>query len=168
MNAQQSGSVGHMITFLHENARDADFNTSTIMAMASGVRSVADTLGIPLDTPVRALDVERLMDQFQLVRGPAFRSAATYRTRLRAATQLYLAWLDDDPDWKSIARAKRPATTPTLDVARSPATQTVEFPIDRGFKVRIELPLSLNKNTASRLHALIDSLVVDEDAVPRQ
>ncbi|MEV4618847.1 hypothetical protein AB0J74_09110 [Asanoa sp. NPDC049573] len=157
-----------MITFLQENARDADFNTSTIMAMASGVRSVIDTLGIPLDTSVRTLDVEELMDNFQQRRGPAFRSAATYRTRLRAATQLYLAWLDDDPDWKSIARARRSAPAPTLDVVRSPATQTVEFPIDRGFKVRIELPLSLNKHTAGRLHALIDSLVVDDDVAAQR
>jgi hypothetical protein len=166
VNFQESGTIGDMIAFLNENARDADFNTSTITAMASGVRSVADTLGISLATPVRALDVEDLMNQFQSAKGPVFRSAATYRTRLRAATQLYLAWLDGDPDWKSIARAKRPAATPALDVARSPATQTLEFPIDRGFKVRIELPLSLYKHTARRLHALIDSLVVEEDAVP--
>jgi len=160
---RRSGSIAGMLQFLDWCTRDAAFNQVTIQAMKSGVKSVASKLGLMPDEPVAELDVESTMDRFQRAMGPSFRSAATYRTRVRVATQLYLAWLDDDPDWKTVYRSRRSTAFAGNDSRElSPATRTVDFPVERGFSVRLELPHSLNRHTADRLHALIDSLVLEE------
>ena len=155
------GTVGHMIAFLGEQADDPAFNTVTMLAMKSGVVSVTRTLGIDRSTAVESLDVEELMDRFQLAKGPTFRSAATYRTRLRVATQLYTAWLNSDPEWKHIART-RPSAQGAISMTTTDATRIIDFKISQDFSVRLELPYTLNKSTALRLHSLIDSLVLDE------
>ncbi|MCW6008117.1 hypothetical protein K1W54_26755 [Micromonospora sp. CPCC 205371] len=155
------GTVGGMVEFLDKCARDPDFNTVTTMAMKSTVKSVSALLDIRRDEQVSGLDVESVMDRFQAAKGTAFRSAATYRTRFRVATQLYLAWLDGDPEWKSIARTRTSDRTgPPESAAKE--TMVVEFPVDGRLTIALELPRSLNSQTAQRLHALIDSFVVED------
>jgi hypothetical protein len=159
----KSGTIAGLLEFLDRCTEDQDFNRVTVQSMRSGVNSVATLLSLPLDTRVVALDIEQLMDHFQAAKGPAFRSAATYRTRLRVASQLYLAWLEGDPEWKSIARTRPRTAVPAMprDNALTPPTRIVEFPVDAHLSVRLELPLSLNQQTAQRLHSLIDSLIID-------
>ncbi|BCB82399.1 hypothetical protein GCM10022251_48170 [Phytohabitans flavus] len=159
----RSGTIAGLLGFLDRCAEDKDFNRVTVQSMRSGANSVATLLSLPLDTQVAALDIEQLMDHFQAAKGPAFRSAATYRTRLRVASQLYLAWLEGDPEWKSIARTRPRTAAPPMpaDSALTPPTRIVEFPVDAHLSIKLELPLSLNQQTAQRLHSLINSLVVD-------
>jgi hypothetical protein len=158
----RSGTLDGLVGFLDKYAKDPEFNSVTIMAMKSGVNSVVSLLGLDPRQLVSELDIESIMDRFQAAKGPAFRSAATYRTRLRVATQLYHAWLEDDPDWKAIARTRAPA--PPETPKPSARTMVIPFPVDGDLTVRLELPYSLNRQTAKRLHGLIESLVIEDDS----
>jgi hypothetical protein len=166
------GTLAGLDVFLEQYVHDPDFNTVTMSAMKSSTRSVAHQLGLDPADRVADLDVEATMDRFQQAKGPAFRSAATYRTRMRTATQLYLAWLTGDPDWKAVARTRSagrpapvPATAPSATPPSARSIRVIEFPVDHALTIRLELPDVLTRPTADRLTALINSFVVDDPKV---
>jgi hypothetical protein len=158
----RSGTIAELINFLQNCAHDRDLNPGSMSGLKSCVRVVTTGLGIDDTNIVASLDVDELMDRYQQMKGTSFRSADTYQARIRTAIQLYTAWLNDDPKWKTLARSRPYVRS---DALRTPSEMTtthiIDFPITADLIVRIELPRTLAKHQANRLHHLIDSLVID-------
>jgi hypothetical protein len=153
------GTLAGLLAFLEQCATDPELNTVTVRAMKSSVGTVARLLDLDLGQRVAEVDVEALMDRFQAAKGTSFRSAATYRTRMRVATQLYQAWLDNDPEWRAVARTKSSHRPPQ----GLPTVRVVQFPASHDLTLTLELPASLNRQTADRLIAMINSFVLDDE-----
>src|SRR5690348_2552827 len=126
-----SGTIAGLLTFLDAAMSEPSLHRTTVQAIKSAWRSVTLQLGIPSTAVVARLSPDELVDAFEVRRGPNFRSGATYRTRLRVGQQLYQAWLEDDPDWTSVARTRANAAAESINQSRAgpPATQIVQFPL---------------------------------------
>lgn len=111
----------------------------------------------------------------------------TYKVRFRQAVALYGAWLANDPDWKSASKtansdvpsvprqrsapaiSKRTPRTPTSRTqepqSAEPPAQTVgtrlvsyDLPLRPDLLVRLNLPVDLTPEDASRISAFVSSL----------
>lgn len=116
-----------------------------------------------------------------------FDTLNTYKGRFRQAVALYGAWLANDPDWKSASKSansdvpsvprQRGAVTKTKKVAGTttslnqgqpvlePSNQThgtrlvsYDLPLRPDLLVRLNLPVDLSLEDASRLSAFVSSL----------
>jgi hypothetical protein len=105
-----------------ETARGYRISAGRILAVESD-----DLASIDL----RSIDVDDLFDRFAKLNKADFSdgSLTTYRSRFRSALSMYLAWLNDDPGWKTggrPAQAKGGGTT----AARKGARQASKSPVD--------------------------------------
>jgi hypothetical protein len=125
-----------MVEFFERAAARGDINKSTALAIRSSARRIIAVESEDLSSvDVRGLSVDELLDRFvQLYRADySDGSVETYRSRFRLGTAMYLAWLDNDPDWKSAGRAapaKRPSRQRTGN-GRSDSRKPKEGPAGR-------------------------------------
>lgn len=79
---------------------------------------------------LRQLDVGDLLERFAKLHKADFSdgSLATYRSRFRLAVSMYIAWLDDDPNWKAAGRDVRPRERGTARVATSKSAGRTRLP----------------------------------------
>jgi hypothetical protein len=114
-NEIMQGTGQGLAEFLERAATRGDLNQSTARAMRSSVRKIIGVESEDLSSvDVRQLDVDDLLDRFTKLHRAEYSdgSMETYRSRFRLGIAMYLAWLDNDPDWKSAGRAvpaKRPS-----------------------------------------------------------
>jgi hypothetical protein len=101
------GTAQGLAEFLERAATRGDLNPSTARAMRSAVRKIVAVESEDLSSVnVRSLDVDDLLDRFvQLNRADySDKSVETYKSRFRLGVAMYLAWLDNEPDWRSAGR----------------------------------------------------------------
>jgi len=109
------GTGQGLVEFFERAAGRGELNKTTALAIRSTARRVLAVESEDLSSlDVRGLDVDDQLDRFvQLNRADySDGSIETYRSRFRLGIAMYLAWLDNDADWKSagrIAPAKRSA-----------------------------------------------------------
>lgn len=109
------GTGQGLVEFFERAAARGELNKTTALGIRSTARKVLAVESEDLSSlDVRRLDVDDLLDRFvQLNRADySDGSIETYRSRFRLGIAMYIAWLDNDADWKSpgrIAPAKRPA-----------------------------------------------------------
>lgn len=109
------GTGQGLVEFFERAAGRGELNKTTALGIRSTARKVLAVESEDLSSvDVRALDVDDLLDRFvQLNRADYSEgSIDTYRSRFRLGIAMYIAWLDNDPGWKSPGRnapAKRPA-----------------------------------------------------------
>lgn len=161
----------------HEGA----LNETTARALKGAANRVLQVEDDPDHVDLRSLDVEAVLDRFETLYRTGYTSGSmsTYKTRFRQAITMYLAWLDQDPHWKSVVKSRR--TAPREDVSavsvmsgRQRATSEVQ-PTDAGHRlvthhlplrpdllVRIELPVHLTRTDAERIAAFVRSLAFDD------
>lgn len=111
----------------------------------------------------------------------------TYKVRFRQAVALYGAWLANDPDWKAASKAansdvsinrrgkrvsadpKKRSGAPTLREQEPPITEisistigtrlvSYDLPLRPDLLVRLNLPVDLTRDDASRISAFVSSL----------
>jgi hypothetical protein len=110
---------------------------------------------LPADTPLTDLDPDTLLERFVATRGPGFRAATTYKSRLRKAIDLFQARLSGDPDWRDqrLGRGIQPI------VATAPAdTRVVVFPLRPDLTIAVELPHDLRVREAQLLSLWLTSM----------
>lgn len=160
----KSGTVEAIPTFLDWATSNPELHPTTVQAIRSAWRTVPSVLGIPPLTKVETLDADAMMDDFERLRGPNFRSGPTYRTRLRVGQQLYLAWLSGDPEWVAVARTKALQKGGLNSMQVAPQALVVrEFPLRHGLTAMFQVPLDLTRSEVSRIGRFLDSLVIDDD-----
>jgi hypothetical protein len=152
-----------LLHFLRWAAGQPGLNPTTVQAMRSAWNTVANTLGLQPGTDVSSLQLDELMDEFELKRGPNFRSGPTYRTRLRVGQQLFLAWSANDPTWTDIARTKQPTKPRGLNIYLDGQEAAVmrDFPLRRDLSIALELPNDLTSAEAERICAFVRSHVIE-------
>lgn len=160
---KQRRSVAALQTFLDWALEQPGLHPATIQAIKSAWHSVPETLGISGDTDVADLRPDLLMNDFEKVRGPNFRSGPTYRTRLRVGQQLFLGWHAGDPSWIEVARTKRPRPARSLNSIRTGHEGILvrDFPLRRDLTISFELPIDLTATEANRIAAFIASHVIE-------
>jgi hypothetical protein len=107
------GNGQGLLEFCDRIAERGDLNRNTAGGLRAAAKNVLEVESPDLDSiDVRKLDVEGLLGRFVNRRKADYGdgSLETYRSRFRLVVAMYLAWLDDDPNWKTAGRsAKRQA-----------------------------------------------------------
>jgi hypothetical protein len=106
------GTGQGLVEFFDRAAGRGELNKSTALATRTTARKVLAVESEDLSSvDVRRLDVDDVLDRFVRLNKAAYSdgSIETYRTRFRLGVAMYLAWLDNDADWKSAGRTAAPA-----------------------------------------------------------
>lgn len=113
------GTGQGLVEFFERAAGRGELNKATAMATRTTARKVLAVESEDLSSvDVRRLEVEDVLDRFVRLNKADYSdgSIETYRTRFRLGVAMYLAWLDNDAEWKSAGR-----TAPAKRSARQPA-----------------------------------------------
>jgi hypothetical protein len=133
------------------------------------------------DVRVLDLDVDETLARFREERGDRYTagSLASYETRFRKATDLYMRFLDDPKSiqpapQRRVSRRDDPVTTATKDrtvtdwvaaqagrVARAARVIDYRFPLVAGGTAYLQLPRELHPVDAERLTKFIESITID-------
>ena len=187
----QSGNGAGLLDFMTYLVDKNYMVKSTAAAMKTGVKKVLEVEEQPDALDLRDADVNEIVLRFRnRNRGHLNeKSLRVYEQRFRQATEMYIRWLADDPDWrgrrgatgggtsaaasaKARPTAPRPnsvAPTPAADSPEVPAPEiagvtmiTYPFPIRRGVQGRITLPDNLTAREAARIARFVETLVSDD------
>jgi hypothetical protein len=90
----------------------------------------------------------------------------TYKSRFRVAVAVYRAYLDGDPNWKSIAKPFTREDSALMFSDRPRPTDgsrlvAYDLPLRPDLLVRINLPIDLNRGDADRIATFVRSLAFD-------
>lgn len=102
------GNGQGLVEFCERIGERGDMNKVTAAALRTTVRKVLAVESPDLASiELRTLDLADLFDRFLKLHKADYGEASleTYRSRFRLAAAMYLAWLDDDPNWKTAGRA---------------------------------------------------------------
>jgi hypothetical protein len=104
------GNGQGLIEFCERLGERGEINKTTAGAFRTTARKVLAVESPDLASiELRTLDLDGLFDRFVTLHKADYGDASidTYRSRFRLAVAMYIAWLADDPNWKT---AGRPAT----------------------------------------------------------
>lgn len=176
------GTGAGLLSFLDWAGRTGEMNPATARAWAATARAVLAVEAEPDTVDVRGLDVESLLDRFQMLNRTKYSSGSmtTYRSRFRQAVSAYQLWLDGDPGWKPAktrsngnarkaskkaeqqSEAVTPAAEPVAPEAShahsSPRMVAYDMPLRPDMLVRLTLPVDLTSADAERVAAFVRSL----------
>ena len=102
------GNGQGLLEFCDRIGERGDLNLSSAKALRSTARTILGIESADLATiDLRTLNVDELLERFgRLKKGDYSEgSLETYRSRFRLSVAMYLAWLADDPNWKTAGRA---------------------------------------------------------------
>jgi hypothetical protein len=108
------GTGQGLLEFLDWAKERGELNPTTAGSYRSTAKNVLAVESAEVDSiELRTLDVDNLLDRHAKLNKLNFSEASleTYRSRFRSAVAMYLAWLDDDSDWKAAGRGKRQSPT---------------------------------------------------------
>lgn len=141
MDSATSAGLGE---FLDWAGNTGELNLTTANALKGAVGKVLQVEEDPVGVDIRSLDVESVLRRFETRYRTGYTSASmtTYKARFRQAISMYLAWLDQDPSWKTVVKTRRTSdtprarnTTPTAVSPTAPAATTapdsVHVTVDR-------------------------------------
>lgn len=121
MSEQESPSIMQgtgqgLLDFCDRIGARGDINAGTARAyrIAAG-KILAVESPDPTSVDLRSLDADELFERFVKLRKGDYGEGSlnTYRARFRQAIAMYLAWLDDAPNWKTAGRLiRQPRSTP--------------------------------------------------------
>ena len=116
----QSGTGSGLLEFTNYLADKNYMLKATASALRTGVKKVLEVEDERDSLDMRDADQEDMVLRFRnRSRGRlAEKSLLVYEQRFRQATEMYLRWLRNDPDWLSVRRGSR-ATPATAGRARS-------------------------------------------------
>ncbi len=176
MSEIESGTGVGLYEFLDWVADNGDVHPVTANAFKVASRKILSLGGDPDAVDVRTIDVEYLLDRFEARFKDDYKpsSMSSYKTRVRQAIALYLAWLDGNPDWVRIVRTRGASR---LDELRSVKTESTgvpsvasvstsvspklvkhSLPLRPDLMIQIELPVELTTADAERVAAFVRSL----------
>lgn len=186
MSDRNDGTGEGLLEFLQWAARTGEMTPGTANAWAAAARQVLGIEDDPDAVDLRGLDVESFFDRFEALNRTKYSagSMSTYRSRFRLATSTYLAWLDNDPNWRPAKRAgRKPKAAKQPDAAKTtapePSTQapipspqhgstarlvTYTVPLRPDLMVSIALPADLTSRDAERIGNFVRSLAFDSPA----
>jgi len=101
------GNGQGLIEFCARMGERGDLNPSTARAFSSTARKILTVESSDLAAiDLRSLDLDDLFSRFLNIHKADYSEGSidTYRSRLRQSVTLYLAWLDDEPNWKAAGR----------------------------------------------------------------
>jgi hypothetical protein len=115
------GTGQGMVEFFERAAGRGELNRTTALGIRTTARKVLAVESEDLSSvDLRGLDIDDLLGRFVRLNKADYSegSIETYRSRFRLGIAMYLAWLDNDPDWKSAGRtaAKRTARQPAANM----------------------------------------------------
>jgi hypothetical protein len=111
--------------------------------------------------------VDALLSRFEAETGGKYSddTVKTYKSRFRVAVALYRAYLDGDPNWKSVAKpfAREDALMFSDRARPADGSRLVAYdlPLRPDLLVRINLPVDLNRADADRIATFVRSLAFD-------
>lgn len=178
-----------MRDFLDWAAKKGELNASTANALRVAASKVLASEDDPDGVDVRSLSVDHCLERFENLSRAQYTSAsmATYKTRFRNAVSMYLAWVDNDPTWKTVmkvrgvARSRKPPVPPAGPAAHDDQplegftggqpghprgnmapTVTYQMPLRPDLLVQIQLPVDLTRADAERVAKFVESLAFDK------
>lgn len=113
------GTAAGLLEFLEWAGSRGEINPATASSRAVAVRRVLEIEGVPLESiDLRAVNADEILNRFETLKRTDYSvdSMDAYKSRLKSSVNMYLAWLDKNPDWK---RGGRPVPAPTKGVASS-------------------------------------------------
>lgn len=163
-NGTYPATIAGLERWLRQVAADpvgyAGYRPASLSQACSTWRSVQQALRLPAQTPVTDLDLDDLVSRFHAAK-PGFRSAQSYRTRLRLGRRLYTEWLSAEPSERDALRRHRRAgasNSPTATGGQPRAT--VAFPLRDDLSITVQYPLDLRADEADRICMLLRSMIV--------
>jgi hypothetical protein len=105
------GTGQGLLEFCDRAATRGDMDAGRAKAMRSTSRRILEVESADLDAiNLRELDVDDLLDRFGKLKKADYSdgSLKTYQSRFRSVVSMYLAWLDDDPNWKAGGPTRKP------------------------------------------------------------
>lgn len=166
------------------------------MAYRTAARRVLEVEGDPDSVDLSNVDVNDLLQRFRIknkakLAEPSF---AAYESRFRRGLDMYMRWLDDDPDWAGKPRRSRkrgvktapnsesgtPMPTASTPPVSAPAdehgrdggalrgkSELSDYPValvDSKVTAILRLPQTYTTGDAARMSALINALAVPSNA----
>jgi hypothetical protein len=180
-----SGTGAGLREFLDRAAGNGDLNPSTANALRAAVTSVLSVEDDPDQVDVRHLDVDTTLQRFETLHRSRYTPASmkSYQSRFRNAVAMYIAWLDKDPNWRKVVKARRAvaangrpskpgAMAPELvhvqdtdfgvfDETAAVRLVTYHLPLRPDLIVQLQLPVDLTPDDAARVAAFVKSLVFE-------
>lgn len=179
--------------FLDWAGSKGELNPTTAKALKGAVGKILEIEDDPSNVDIRSLDVESTLSRFEMLNRTGYSSGSmsTYKTRFRQAVNMYLAWLDKDPRWKTVVKSRRTSdsarrrSSTSSDVAApvlalppsraivaeqvgpaetSSRLVTYHLPLRRDLLVQIQLPVHLTPADADRIAAFVKSLAFDDSS----
>ena len=187
-NGLHDGTAAAMLRFLAWAVDKSELPGPRVNNMKVAVNRVLDVEGDSSGVDIRTLDVESILDRFEIKNRVKYNSdsMATYKSRFRVAVETYRAFLAGGSEWKAIGRGTRgtprvrkppltkvappgkkaaspdtstqAADTPTVTPDRETAMITYDYPLRPNLIVRLALPVGLTSSDAARLASFIQSL----------
>lgn len=188
-----SASGSGLREFLDWAGSKGELNQTTARALKGATGKVLQVEDDPENVDIRSVQVEDILRRFETRFRTSYTtgSMATYKTRFRQAVDMYLAWLDNDPRWKTVVRSRRVgdrAQRRASSIATLTATESVslpsqpmslvgseprqtssqlvtyDLPLRPDLLVQIELPVRLTRADADRVAAFVKSLAFDDSS----
>jgi hypothetical protein len=125
------GTGQGLLEFCDWAGERGDIHPATAKAFRSTAKNVLAVEFADLDMiDLRKLDVDDLLERFAKLKKADFGEGtiATYRSRFPQAVARYLAWLDDDPNWKTAGRAQRESRSGSAPSSRRAPTRRAKPP----------------------------------------
>jgi hypothetical protein len=176
--------------FLDYIGQRSEINPSTAKGFQVTASKVLSLEPDPDQVDMRKLDVDGVLDRFETLKRLEYSpgSMGTYKSRFRQSVAMYLAWLDNNSNWKNAGkpatntgkssgggpraqrsprppRAQQPARKgsppePPEPSNEPPSTRMVAYdmPLRPDLIIRITLPVDLTATDAERVAAFVRSL----------
>jgi hypothetical protein len=126
------GSGQGLLEFCDRLAARGDIDPDRAKAYRTSAKKILEVESATLDEiNLRELDVDELFARFTKLNKAVYSdgSLKTYRSRLKQAVGMYLAWLDDDPAWKTGGRpAPKTAANGSVGSARKTTSRRPKTP----------------------------------------
>jgi hypothetical protein len=194
-----AGTGQGLLEFYDRAAERGDMNASTAKGGRAAAKKVLSAESEDLSSiQLRDLDIDDLLGRFAQLNRAEFSDGSlnTYRSRFRLGVEMYLAWLDNDPNWKRPGRpakgaARGPAGAGARPAARRPKERegkpaeadpspaaasfthmsgvkvmSYDVPLRRDLVVRLTLPVDLTDLDAQRLTNFVNALAFSGTPVP--
>jgi hypothetical protein len=156
--------------FLYGLATRQEIDRSSAKAYLHATKVVLGTVpsgGGAMDVGDEAA-VRALLSRFEAEHSEKYSddTLKTYKSRFRVAVALYRAYLDGDPNWKSVAKPFTREDAALMSAERPrPADGSrlvvYDLPLRPDLLIRINLPVDLNRADADRIATFVRSLAFD-------
>ena len=179
---KKSYSETNFLQFIRESAMSGLINPATAVSRKKAAEQLLTQLNTNEKQDLRQLDVDELCSRFHKLQGSTIReeSLEIYKTRLKAALEDFVAWVDNPFDFvpgnseqpgaiqKNVDRlpstaAEKAKEELALNLPDNP-TGIFPIPIRQDLVVYLQnMPLDLSSKEAQKIVAVVQALV-DQDA----